>query len=138
MDTTLCLIDTSIWIEVLPPGRARQDLRERVRSLVAARQGLTTGMVRCELLRGARNEAEYRDLADALDALPVLPMEEETWRRAARLGYELRRRGLTIPSTDLLIAAAAIQADAVLIHRDHHFDTIASHHPLRVESYIGG
>ncbi len=136
MDTTLCLIDTSIWIEVLPPGRAAQDLRERVRTLVAAQQALTTGVVRQELLHGARNEAEYGELADALDALPMLPTDEETWRRAARLGYELRRRGLTIPSTDLLIAAVAIQANAVLIHRNRHFDTIASHFPLRVESYV--
>lgn len=130
------LVDTSVWLEVLPPGRGSDALRRRVDELLAADLVATTGMVRLELLGGARSQEEWDRLRDLLGALHPLPVAEERWDEAARLGYDLRRQGIAVPFTDLLIAAVALEAGATLLHRDRRFDRMAAHTPLRVESYV--
>ena len=96
----------------------------------------TSGMVRLELLGGARDAPEWSELAVVLGGLHQLPVTEETWDEAASIAYELRRVGITVPFTDILIATIAIHADATVLHRDRHFDLIAQHTPLRVESHV--
>jgi hypothetical protein len=136
MKDDLYLVDSSAWLEVLPPTKGDSALRERIDSLLAADLVATTGIVRLELLSGAHTEAEYRRLKRLLSGLHLFPTVEECCDKAAQMGFELRRQGVSVPSTDLLIAAVASHADAVVIHRDHHFDAIASHLPLRVESHV--
>ena len=136
MPSDLFLVDTSIWLEVLPPGRGYQSLRERIDALLAADQVATTGMVRLELLGGARSEREWGLLSEHLQALHQLPVSEEQWQEAAQMGFQLRRQGVSVPFTDLLIGAVTINSGAVLLHRDRHFDFIASRLPLQVESYV--
>ncbi|MBI2872582.1 MAG: PIN domain-containing protein [Chloroflexi bacterium] len=131
------LVDTSAWLEVLPPGRGGHALRQRVDDLLAADLVATTGMVRLELLGGARSEEDWRRLGQLLSALHPLPVTEEHWNDAARLGFQLRRQGIAVPFTDLLIAAVAMGAGAVVLHRDRHFDLVAAHLPLQVESHVG-
>ena len=65
-----------------------------------------------------------------------LPVVEEDWPIAASTACRLRREGITIPFTDLLIGEVAFRLEAVLIHRDRHFDLLVSHIPFQVESYI--
>ena len=138
MHGTLHLIDTSVWIEVFLPRRSAVSpaLIERVEELMADNRAALTGVVRFELLGGARGEAEFARLEAALEGLPGIPMDEESWSEAARLSFFLRRVGLTIPPPDLMIASVALQADAPVLHRDRHFDAIAAHTSLRVESYV--
>ena len=88
------------------------------------------------LLRVARAEQEWDRLRDYFSALHQLPVEEETWQEAAQMGFQLRRQGVTVPFTDLIIGAVAINSDTVLLHRDRHFDLMAQHLPLHVESYL--
>ena len=93
-------------------------------------------MVQLELLGGARSEREWELLRGHLQALHQLPVSEEQWQEAARMGFQLRRQGVSVPFTDLLIGAVAIKSGAVLLHRDRHFDFIASSMPLQVKSYV--
>jgi predicted nucleic acid-binding protein len=49
-----------------------------------------------------------------------------SWQAAARIYYDLRRRGLTVRSPiDCCIAQAALENDLLLIHNDRDFETIA-------------
>lgn len=130
------LVDTSVWLEVLPKGRADSELRERVDALLAADLVATTGVVRLELLGGATAEADYRRLSELLLALHVLPVAEERCTEAAQMGFELRRHGIVVPFTDLLVAAVAARNGAVVVHRDGHFDAMAQHLSLKVESHV--
>ena len=136
MQSNLYLLDTSVWLEVFPSSTANPDLRDRVDALLAADQVATTGMVRLELLGGARTEQEWDRLREYLSALHQLPAEEEIWQEAAQMGFQLRRQGITVPFTDLIIGAVAVKFDTVLLHRDHHFDLMAQHVPIRIESYL--
>ena len=136
MKSDLFILDTSVWLEVLPAGRGTAELRARIDALLSADLVATTGMVRLELLGGVRSQEEWTRLSELLSALHNLPVVEEDWQGAASTAFRLRREGITIPFTDLLIGEVTLRSEAVLIHRDRHFDLLASRIPLRVESYL--
>jgi predicted nucleic acid-binding protein len=92
---------------------------------------LSIPMILLELLAGTKSEADYASLRDDLAVLPLLPMDDAMWEAAYRLSFTLKRQGLTVPTVDVTIAAAAIRHDVRLLHHDRHFDLIARHSPLR-------
>lgn len=81
-----------------------------------------------EILQGARNEKEYEQLHDYLSTQIIyfLPEETATYEKAARLYFDLRRKGITPRSTiDVLIALTAIENNLLLLHNDRDFDLMA-------------
>ncbi len=136
MRSSLYLVDTSIWVEVFARTGHSEALANHLASALRHGRVATTGIVRFELLMGARDSHDYERLSQMLGALRQLPTADECWIEAGELGFRLRRAGVTLPATDVLIAAVAIREGAVLIHRDRHFDVIAAHAPLAVESYV--
>ncbi len=131
------LIDSSVWIAVLPSRRPPSPLRAQVDGLIGDGRVVIAGPVTAELLRGALGEREYEVLSSMCASYPQLPIADHTWQAAGRIGFQLRREGITVPTTDLLIAAVAMEAGATLLHRDRHYDVIAERFPLRVESCAG-
>ena len=119
------LIDTSAWIEALredgDPG-----IREAVRSVLVEGTAVLCDMVRLELWNGARGDAEQRMLRELDRDLECVPTSVGVWQAARRLARAARRQGVTVPATDLLVAACADHHELDLIHRDRHFDRIAS------------
>ena len=81
-------------------------------------------LVRLELWNGARGEGEIEYLASLERELETLPITAEVWERAREMARACRRTGVTVPVTDLLIAACAAHHGASLLHRDRHFDQI--------------
>jgi predicted nucleic acid-binding protein len=135
MPSKLFLVDTSAWIFAL-----RRDpvvrIKDRIDSLLKEDSVITTGIIKLEILTGAGTEKEYKRLKSRFDALESLETDEELWQKACEHGFKLRRRGLTIPSMDVLIASCALQADAVLLHADAHFDLMVKPLGLQCESYF--
>lgn len=116
------VVDTSVWVQAF---RVRESVeREEVERLIRRGDAAMAGIVYVELLRGARNEGELRSLEERLGALPFLDTSKETWRRAGRLLFDLRRQGLTLPPTDALIAALALEGDHYLYTLDEHFQRV--------------
>ncbi|VAX37436.1 hypothetical protein MNBD_UNCLBAC01-1076, partial [hydrothermal vent metagenome] len=76
------------------------------------------------------DKKEFYNLSEELAALHQLEFTPEIWAHASELGFSLRRKGLKIPNTDLLIAASSLIHQYPLWHRDKHFDLIAQHYPL--------
>lgn len=125
----LTLIDTSAWILALRrQGSSRA--REEVDRLIVHNLAATAGIIMLELLSGSRTEGEYRELKEDLQALIQLETTAQTWERASRLAYLLKRKGLTVPSADILIMALALENGCRLLHADRHFD-------LMVEQGVG-
>lgn len=123
------LVDTSVWIDILcdRSGTRRQ-------TFLAAMGGEPVALARpieYELLAGCRDEREWRLLASYLDEQHYLPIEEGTWREAARIDFDLRRHGLTVSGpVDCVLAQVALDHDAVLVHRDGDYAAIAEVRPL--------
>jgi len=125
------LLDSSVWIEYLRPGGAAL-VKERVRGILERDEACCCGIVVVEVLRGVKGERDYAAVEEALSALPQLPLDETAVARAARWGFALGRKGVTVSTTDLLIGAAA-HGKAALIHRDGDFRRIAEAGGLQEE-----
>jgi predicted nucleic acid-binding protein len=85
-----------------------------------------------EILQGARNETEFKTLREYLSTQQIYYLEQETtiFERAARMYYDLRRKGVTPRSTlDVLIALTAIENKLALLHDDIDFNIMSEHIP---------
>lgn len=135
MNRELALLDTSVWIRYLRPD-GQQELKTAVKNALVEGRVLSCSVVRTEILVGSRDEKSFAKLSEHLKAVPGIPIDEAVWEGAARLGYTLRKKGITIPLSDLLIAEAAVQREAVLWHADNHFEEICTIAPLHTRSFL--
>ena len=122
---TRYLVDTSAWHRVDNPVVAA-----RWRTLLASDEVGICDQVALEVLYSARNAADYDRTKSNLAGLIPVPMTADTFNRALavqqRLAHigGLHHRSVTI--ADLLIAAAAEQADLPVLHYDEDYDRIAA------------
>lgn len=120
----MILVDSSALIEYYRPA-GHQGARAAVAAAISADEVAVNGIIRVEVLAFARDEADRERLGSDFKAFRWLELGSAEFDLAADLGFRLRRRAITVPATDLIIAASAIQAGASLYHLDAHFDTIA-------------
>jgi predicted nucleic acid-binding protein len=124
------LIDTSVLIALFKDrtGLVAHGLRD----ILDDRGYYLTRFTQMELLQGARDEKEWLRLSDYLADQDYLEMDDESWANAARLYFDLRRRGLTVRSViDCCIAEVALCHEMTLIHNDRDFATIAKLRALK-------
>jgi predicted nucleic acid-binding protein len=130
------LVDTSAWIVSF-----RKSGHEQLKkNLVAALDTLsvaTINIVILELLQGCRSRNEYDAMKARLEALETIPLGDDVWSLACATGYELRRKGITVPTVDIIIASAAKIHNCNLLHHDKHFRAIAKHLHFNAVDYIG-
>ena len=81
---------------------------------------------------GGKSKADFWYWSQLVQSLPQIPMDNTVIERAAKYGFMLDRKGKTVPTTDLFIAAAA-KGKAVILHVDRDFETIGSIVDLRQE-----
>jgi hypothetical protein len=116
------LVDTSVWIQYFnkfdsKPGKS-------VEGLLREGRVVGTGIVLTELLQGAKIEKEFNAILESMAGLPFLETTQNTWIKAGRISYTLRRKGITIPTTDLIIASLALEYDCLIFTLDPHFEKI--------------
>ncbi|MGH7959746.1 MAG: PIN domain-containing protein, partial [Opitutaceae bacterium] len=80
-----------------------------------------TAVVRLELWNGARGDREKRALREFEEVLPELEMAAAVWDIACDLARRSRAGGLTVPVTDLMIAACARHHGVEIDSTDPHF-----------------
>jgi len=130
------LVDTSAWLFALRKD-ANPEVKSRLDTLLREDAVVISGIIKLELLGGTRTREEFSRLKSRLDALPYVLMEEPLlWDLASEMAFDLRRKGITIPYTDILIASAAVKEDIILLHANVHFDQVAKNSQLRVESFV--
>jgi hypothetical protein len=135
MNKELALLDTSVWVHYLRPD-GEQKLKTTVKNALIEGRVLSCSVVRTEILVGSRDEKSFAKLSEHLEAVPGILIDGAVWEGVARLGYTLRKKGITIPLPDLLIAEAAMQRGVVLWHADNHFEEICTIIPLCTRSFL--
>jgi predicted nucleic acid-binding protein len=115
------LADTSVWIRYLRRGDD-QDSRDLHR-LIEGRSVLACGPVLAEIVSGTPPEAR-EEVSSAFRALEWAEIDVAAWRVAGEAAYSLRRGGRTVALVDLVIAAAALRAEASVWTRDRDFERI--------------
>ncbi|MCX7014966.1 MAG: PIN domain-containing protein [Candidatus Sumerlaeota bacterium] len=118
------LIDTSAWIHALRSDGDHQ-VALRVRRMLDAGEAAWCPMVELELWNGARGTHEKRVLSEMHIVLVNLDVDGPVWAMAQSLARSARGRGLTIPATDILIAACARRHGVEIEHADSHFDVLS-------------
>jgi predicted nucleic acid-binding protein len=124
------LIDTSVLVALFKDrtGEVARGLRE----LLDGRSFYLTRFTQMELLQGARDGKEWLKLSEYLEGQNYLEMDDAGWANAARLYFDLRRRGLTVRSViDCCIAEIALRHEMTLIHNDRDFAAIGTLRALR-------
>jgi len=111
----MILADTSVIVEYLraPTGR--------VLTLLSENDAAICGVIRTEVLAGARDPAHLQRIATALDAFGYLSTSERIWDALGDNLRALRAAGLTVPLADALIATVAIEHGVEVWTRDAHF-----------------
>ena len=118
------LVDTSAWIDALRRD-GDGELRDTVKELTADGLAVLCDIVRLELWNGVGGPAEARMLREMEQELECVPTTDEVWLTATDLARACRAQGVSVPATDLLIAATAERHGLRLLHQDTHFDQIA-------------
>ena len=135
MSNDIFLVDTSAWILALRKDFS-PEVKERIDHLLKENCIITTGMVKLEILGGTKTETEFQRLKRRLDALDSVELDTPLWKKSCDLAFKLRRKGVTVPYTDILIAACALKTESTVVHADAHFDLMAGHIDLKVESFV--
>jgi predicted nucleic acid-binding protein len=117
------LVDTSCWIEYF--NRPGAEVATAVEVMVRDDRAALTGVVLAELSQGARTEGELSELHAALGAVVWIEATSDTYARAGKLAFELRRKGITVPITDCIIAAVSESAGGRVLTLDAHFQELA-------------
>ncbi len=130
----MILVDTSVWVALLRDkgGEVSAAFQERVGSDVY----VLSRFNQLELLQGAKDSREWRILDNYLSTQIYLEASTGTWREAARIYFDLRRKGITVNSpVDCCIAQIALESGALLLHCDLDFGRIAKVRKLDEEYF---
>jgi len=118
----MVIADTSVWIPFFNRPNSRE--KQTLDLLIDADDVALVGIVLAELLQGCRSHQERDELKDGLLALPYLEVTQSTWVNAGALSAGLLRKGITLPLSDLIIAALAIEHHCPVYSLDDHFRKI--------------
>jgi predicted nucleic acid-binding protein len=121
MDTGI-IADTCVWIEFF--RNPESDLTLQLKEHIKEREVVMVGMVLAETLQGIRTKKEARRVKENLKKLPYLEVTWDAWEKAGELSRDLRRRGITIPLSDMIIASLAIVEGCEVLTVDPHFQHV--------------
>jgi predicted nucleic acid-binding protein len=124
------IADTSAWIEYYRKN-GRKNYKTEMIHAIKNNICAVCGIIKIELLVHAKSKNEYDLLDSDLSGLHWLEINKGVINQASEIGYSLKRKGITIPSTDLIIASCTLANKAELIHLDKHFEEIKKHYPLK-------
>ena len=127
------LADSSAWISYFrTSGRnAAADKLEKLIELEA--DVVLCGPVLTEVLRGVREDAQYRKILRILNAFDYVEADKQDYRSSAEIYRLCCSRGFSVRSpVDCTIAALALRHELEVLHDDRDYDAIARFHPLRI------
>ena len=84
------------------------------------------GVVRAELLHGARSDKNKKEIIKMLEAFDELNVEAQDWQEIGTLLYKLRTHGVSVPLGDAIIAYIAIKYNVTIWTNDKHFRIMKS------------
>lgn len=121
----MILVDSSSWIHFLRPN-GDPVVRSRVEAALTSGEACWCPLVRLELWNGAAGDRDRKVLRDFEDVLLELAIDDDVWAGAYELARRARSAGVSVPATDILIAACARRHGADLETADSDFERLAT------------
>ncbi len=116
------LVDTSCWVEYLRDRES--EIGDRIEVLVLSGKAAWCDVTLVELWHGARGAVEKRELAEMEKEIERIPVDAAVWKLSSKLALRCREKGLTVPISDIVIAACAVTHGLELERCDKHFDQL--------------
>jgi len=115
------IVDTSIWINYFKGDQKTAAFLEEnlVNDLI-----YINGIIIAELLQGVKTEKEFGAIRECIDAVSYLELTYKDWLLAGSMSNTLRKKGITIPLTDLAVGASAINNKLQIATLDRHYGYI--------------
>lgn len=129
------LVDTSAWI-VSFKRTGQERLKSFLKEAIDKNRVAITPLIVLELLQGCKTQREFDNLKKRLESLENCLLNDLAWERVYAFGFSLRRKGLTVPTVDILIAFISMERGCILLHHDHHFRKIAAHFDLNLIDFL--
>jgi predicted nucleic acid-binding protein len=118
---SLVLPDSNFYIN---SARAGRDPFRELAAHAEEWEFATCGMVALEVCRGRSMPTVYERFRERFAVMIYIQTTGQVWERAVQLGWALDRRGVVLPSPDLIIAACALHTGAAVLTADAHFQEI--------------
>lgn len=135
MAPKLILVDSSAWILGFR-GQGPAKLHAYLRDVLEKNLAVTTPFIALELLQGCRTSTEFHRLKINLESLIVDRLDDLEWESLYRFGFSLRKKGLTVPTLDILLAFHCLERNYILLHHDRHFRMIRNHSDLMIVDFL--
>ena len=119
----MILADTNIMIDYFHSRKSV--LAEKIDTMPIA----LCGVVRTEILHGARSEEEIDDYLKAFKTFDKVLTGDYDWEGTGFILQTLRSKGFNVPLSDALIVFTAMKYDIPLWTRDNHFKFIQGFFP---------
>jgi hypothetical protein len=128
MSAEKILIDTSAWIDYFQ--NKSSPISEEMDRILSEDEVYVPKIVIAELIQGARSSKEIAIIEDFLEAFHIIDQKEDTWIKAGRLSYDLKRRGKTIHLLDCYIAIIAQEFGCKIFTLNRYFKHIQKVLPI--------
>ncbi|MBN2222274.1 MAG: PIN domain-containing protein, partial [Vallitaleaceae bacterium] len=114
----MMLADTNIIIDYIKKSDSSLDMIFEEYTIAVC------GIVVAELLHGVKSIAERDVLLDALRDFESIPLDELIWQKVGNNLNALRKKGITVPFQDVVIATLCIHNNLQLLTKDRHFEQV--------------
>ncbi len=122
----MILVDTNVLIDYFNGSDLIID------SLSDTEDIATCGIILAELFHGVKSKNEKTEISEALADFQWISIPENLWWEVGDNLNLMKKKGLTVPFQDAIIATLSIQNDLYLLTKDKHFSEIAKILPLKL------
>ena len=130
MSAEKILIDTSVWIDYFQ--NKTSSISEEMDRILSEDEVCVPKIVIAELIQGAKSLKEITVIEDFLEIFHIIDQKEDTWIKAGRLSYDLKKRGKTIHILDCYIAIIAQEFGCKIFTLNRQFKAIQKLIPIQL------
>ncbi len=113
------LVDTSVWIDYF---KGQNGYIVNLMDAILTKNNIyVPKVVIAELMQGCKSEKEISVVEDFLDAFYIIDNSENTWIKAGKLSFSMKKQGKTVNLIDCYISVIARENDCAVFTLDKHF-----------------
>jgi len=117
------LVDSSAWIDFFRDDNSPYGTV--VDALLQEELVCTSGLIKAEIVPGARTKKEFELLSEYFNILPLLEDPDNMWDEVIKTQRQLKQKGINgVGIPDLIVAVTALAHDVEVFSKDRHFEAM--------------
>lgn len=128
------IVDTSVWIDFFR-GHLRSYVHARLFEGIKLRVAAITDIIRHEILVGAKNKKQFKELRNLLSPLDCIRLADKELSQFDEFAWNLKKDGFKGKYTDAAIAFICFKNRYPLFTFDRYFKLLARKGILRLISF---